>query len=59
MFHRLAGSGSAGLAFLTLQDATDQSDGVLVHHLREMERCGLITRRGKGPDVVYLATPVS
>ncbi|MCB1369181.1 MAG: winged helix-turn-helix transcriptional regulator [Rhodobacteraceae bacterium] len=57
IFRLLARSDGPGLSFLALQNATGHCDGVLVHHLREMERCGLITRRGKGPYVVYVATP--
>ena len=29
----------------------------LVHHLREMERCGLVKRRRTGPTVTYILTP--
>lgn len=57
IFRLLAQSEGPGLSYLALQKATGHSDGVLVHHLREMERCALITRRGKGPYVTYVATP--
>ena len=37
--------------------ATRLRPSSLVHHLREMERCGLIRRQRRGPEVAYRLAP--
>lgn len=48
-----------GNALDTLIDATGLSPSSLVHHLREMERCGVLSRKRKGVHVAYRVTPGS
>ncbi len=43
-------------SYSQLQVATRLSPSSLVHHLREMERCGLIRRQRKGVYVTYFLT---
>jgi len=57
IFRLLAASPESGRSFLRLQAATRLCESSLVHHLREMERCGLIYRRRKGSCVAYLLSP--
>lgn len=40
-----------------LISATRLRPSSLVHHLREMERCGLIRRQRRGPEVAYRLAP--
>jgi DNA-binding transcriptional ArsR family regulator len=54
IFRLLLDRPETGQSFQKLQHATGLCDSSLVHHLREMERCGLIRRRRKGVFVTYL-----
>ncbi|HGG05348.1 MAG TPA: ArsR family transcriptional regulator [Aliiroseovarius sp.] len=57
IFRLLSTSPEVGQTFSHLQAACKINTGPLIHHLREMERCGLLTRRRKGPFVQYSLTP--
>ena len=48
--------GKSTLADRLLQ-ATRLRYSSLVHHLREMERCGLVRRHRRGPEVAYRLVP--
>lgn len=43
-----------GRTYRSLQIASGLCDASLIHHLREMERCGLIRRKRRGAEVTYL-----
>ena len=53
IFHLLADTPEAGKSFLALRTATGLCRSSLAHHLREMELCGLIRRRRRGPTVAF------
>jgi DNA-binding transcriptional ArsR family regulator len=46
-----------GDSYSTLQNAAKMPSTSLVHHLREMERCGVVRRARKGSVVQYILTP--
>lgn len=46
-----------GSSLDSLLGATRLSPSSLVHHLREMERCGLLARHRRGVNVVYAVRP--
>ncbi|MZR14618.1 helix-turn-helix domain-containing protein [Maritimibacter sp. DP07] len=46
---------AADYQFIEMQTGLRPSS--LVHHLREMERCGLLRRRRTGPTMTYMLTP--
>lgn len=56
LFRLLAECPESGRSFSALQAATGLSPTSLVHHLREMERGGLIRRVRKGNEVAHLLT---
>lgn len=56
LFRLLSDSANRELTFSALQRATGISDTSLVHHLREMERCGILRRRRRGAYVSYALT---
>lgn len=57
IFRLMSEHPKTGQSYSHLQAATRLCPSSLVHHLREMERCGLIRRRRKGVYVSYfLAT---
>ena len=53
LFRLLAENPGAGASFLQLQLSARMSTSSLTHHIREMERCGLVRRRRKGNVVAY------
>lgn len=53
IFQLLASQPEAGDSLDRLRQATRLRYSSLVHHLREMERCGLVRRRRRGPEVAY------
>lgn len=53
IFQLLARQPDAGDSLDRLRQATRLRLSSLVHHLREMERCGLIRRRRHGGEVAY------
>lgn len=53
IFRLLAKRPDAGDSLDRLERATRLQYSSLVHHLREMERCGLIRRQRRGPEVAY------
>ena len=53
IFRLLAKRPEAGDSLDRLERATRLQYSSLVHHLREMERCGLIRRQRRGPEVAY------
>lgn len=57
IFRLLAERPEAGKSLDRLLHATGLRYSSLVHHVREMERCGLIRRQRRGPEVAYLLTP--
>ena len=57
IFRLLAKRPEAGDSFDRLTRATRLQPSSLVHHLREMERCGLLRRNRRGPEVAYRLTP--
>lgn len=57
IFRLLARRPETGDSFDRLAQATRLQPSSLVHHLREMERCGIVRRRRRGLEVAYrLAT---
>lgn len=59
IFRLLSAHPTGTLSFKALQTATRLSTTTLVHHLREMERAWLISRKRKGPEAFYRMTPQS
>jgi len=57
IFRLLAKSPEAGDSLDRLLQATRLRYSSLVHHLREMERCGLVRRHRRGPEVAYRLVP--
>ena len=57
IFRLLAKRPEAGDSFDRLKEATRLKRSSLIHHLREMERCGLIRRRRRGQEVAYRLVP--
>ncbi len=57
IFHLLASQPEAGNSLDRLLRATRLPYSSLIHHLREMERCGLVRRRRRGPEVAHRLTP--
>ncbi len=57
IFRLLASRPDAGNSLDRLRQTTRLCPSSLVHHLREMERCGLIRRQRRGPEVAYRLTP--
>jgi len=54
IFRLLAERPEVGRSFQHLQQATMLHESSLVHHLREMERCGILRRHRNGPCVAYI-----
>ena len=59
IFRLLFENSHTGFSFLTLQAATRLRPSSLAHHIREMERCGLVRRQRKGNRVSVSLTPLS
>ena len=59
LFRLLSTHPTGTLSFQTLQTSTRLRTTTLVHHLREMERAWLITRKRKGTEAYYQITPQS
>lgn len=57
IFRLLATSPEVGHSLTGLQAALKIGETPLVHHLREMERGGLLTRQRRGVHVAHLLTP--
>lgn len=57
IFRTLAANPEAGNSLDRLQRTTRLQLSSLVHHLREMERCGLLRRKRRGPEVAYRLAP--
>ena len=57
LFRLLCDNPEAGATYRTLQDACGLRDATLTHHLREMERCGLLVRRRHGQFTRYRVEP--
>jgi len=57
IFRLLARRPEAGNSLDRLLRATRLPYSSLIHHLREMERCGLIRRHRRGPEVAYRLVP--
>lgn len=57
IFRHLSDAPGRASSFASLQTLTGLSDTTLVHHLREMERCGLVVRKRAGVTAVYRLTP--
>jgi DNA-binding transcriptional ArsR family regulator len=57
IFRLIAKRPAVGNSLESLLVATGLRPSSLIHHLREMERCGLVTRRRKGAIVAYRLTP--
>ena len=53
LFRLIAESRQSGCPFQVLQRETGYCDTTLIHHLREMGRCGLIKRRRQRVNVLY------
>ncbi|WP_281842791.1 helix-turn-helix domain-containing protein [Sinisalibacter aestuarii] len=53
IFRLLAQDPGAGRGFRRLADRTRLRDSSLAHHLREMERGGLLRRHRRGAEVVF------
>jgi DNA-binding transcriptional ArsR family regulator len=53
IFELLATDPEQGRSFQSLQEATSIPDSSLVHHLREMEHCGLVHRHREGPHMCF------
>lgn len=53
IFRLLAERPETGNSFSALQQATRLCDSSLSHHLREMERSGLVRRRRRGTFVAF------
>jgi len=54
IFRLLAENPDAGQGFERLVQTTRLAESSLTHHLREMERCGLIRRHRRGTNVSYM-----
>lgn len=57
LFRLLAERPDAGDSLDRLQRASRLRYSSLVHHLREMERCGLVRRQRRGAEVAYRLVP--
>ena len=57
IFRLLANRPDAGNSLDRLRQASRLQRSSLVHHLREMERCGLVRRHRRGGEVAYRLTP--
>jgi DNA-binding transcriptional ArsR family regulator len=57
LYRLLAEDPEIGRSFSAIQTATGIGEAPLVHHLREMERCGLLIRRRLGNSVAHILTP--
>jgi DNA-binding transcriptional ArsR family regulator len=57
LFRLLCEQPETGRSMLGLQRATGFKDAPLLHHLRIMERAGLVTRRRTGATVLHRLTP--
>jgi len=53
IFRILITDPASGSSFSKLQDVLGFAPSSLIHHLREMERCGVILRRAKGTQTEY------
>ncbi|MCP5038649.1 MAG: winged helix-turn-helix transcriptional regulator [Rhodobacteraceae bacterium] len=58
IFRMLIERPGAGKSFDHFRAETGYAASSLIHHLREMERCGLIRRKRKGQVVAYFLTPI-
>lgn len=56
IFRLLADRPEAGDSLDRLWHASRLKRSSLIHHLREMERCGLIRRKRHGPEAAYRLT---
>lgn len=56
LFRLLTENPASGDSLSRLQKTTRLSMTSLVHHLREMERCGMIQRHRHGAEVAYRLT---
>jgi ArsR family transcriptional regulator len=59
IFRLLATTPEAGDSFLSLQKHTGLCESSLSHHIREMERSGLLLRRRKGVFARHVLTPTA
>ena len=57
IFRLLASRPEVGHSLAGLQNALKIGDTPLVHHLREMERAGLLIRQRRGVQVAHILTP--
>ncbi len=57
IFNLLIDRPDAGKTLGHLERATRLARATLIHHLRQMEKAGLIRRRQKGAETEYLLTP--
>jgi DNA-binding transcriptional ArsR family regulator len=57
LFRLLCEQPELGQSLLSLQRATGYKDAPLIHHLRIMERAGLITRRRTGATMHHSVSP--
>ena len=57
IFRILAENPEAGRSFLSLQQSSAMAQSSFTHHVRVMERCGLINRRWHRGRVQYTLTP--
>lgn len=53
IYRLLSARPEVGRSLSSLQQATRLCESSLTHHLREMERCGLIRRRRKGAYMTF------
>ncbi|MBV7408065.1 helix-turn-helix transcriptional regulator [Maritimibacter sp. DP1N21-5] len=53
IFRLLTEDPEVGATYRSLQMASGLCDASLIHHLRDMERCGLIRRHRRGAEVAY------
>ena len=53
IFRLLTEDPEVGTTYRSLQIASGICDASLIHHLRDMERCGLIRRQRRGAEVAY------
>lgn len=57
IFRLLAEHPEVGRSFTNIQRVTGIGETPLVHHLREMERCGLLARRRRGTFMAHTLVP--
>jgi DNA-binding IclR family transcriptional regulator len=59
LFRLLTSQPETGDSLDALVQASQLSTSSAVHHLREMERCGIVTRHRRGVFMTYRLTPGS